>query len=729
MTVSTEVDHNDYTGNGVTTAFDYNFRIFKKSDLTVTVVDLNENITTLALDTDYTVTGAGTYFGGKVNLATPLQNGWKISIERSLPVTQDTDLRNQGSFFPEIHEAAFDKLTMLIQQAFNAFRLSLRKPSSVANWYDALSNYIRNIKDPRDPQDAATKNYVDTLSAGNFNRTLRVPDSFVSQLPPISDLEGKVIGFVGGQPVGLVPSSGSATDVLIELAKQGGDKRLGSSYGGTVYTDYQPAQLRKKYQFGIPGSVNSQREAVFYPAENLWYISKSTAFPATIPSSPDSNWRCVGMLNGYPIYDVRNWGLVGDDSTDNTVNFIRMLNKINTDYVTIDFPAGIFRYTDLGKITKNRITLAGKGSMQTVLKCTNTTDDHIALDIDAWPDPVNPNQPYLDAVNLVGLHVEGNANSAIAISTQGIARSIWSDVTAWGAKSTGTVIVHKSLQLSTMYNVMASKYRNLAGLTTNVAQLGMLLTVGTRAGAGQGSPSNNTFINFYAEGLTRGLNMTWGDQNTFINGSCEANTDYGLNINSNCRYNTFIGMGNENLNASTGDFVDRGRYTKFLNCYSSQRFVAQGFNGLIDGGYFELIEVQSVAIGYEVKNVAVKNWNTGSGGFTDSGSGTRKRSIYDIKLSSFVNTTDVRTAVTMSLTSVSGGTRGTWVNDTRLPCTVYVQGTASITQATVSRDGDAVSIPTLSVQAVRLEAGDTLSLTWSSTGPGPTISRRAHTEG
>lgn len=61
MTVSTEVDHNEYTGNGVTTTFPYTFRIFQKSDLVVQVVDLNENITELILDTDYIVTGAGGY--------------------------------------------------------------------------------------------------------------------------------------------------------------------------------------------------------------------------------------------------------------------------------------------------------------------------------------------------------------------------------------------------------------------------------------------------------------------------------------------------------------------------------------------------------------------------------------------------------------------------------------------------------------------------------------------
>ena len=114
MTVSTEVDHNEYTGNGVTTSFPYTFRIFKKSDLVVQVVDLSENIIDLVLDTDYTVTGAGGYTGGNVVLSSPLANGYQISISRELPVTQETDLRNQGKFFAEVHEDAFDKLTRLL---------------------------------------------------------------------------------------------------------------------------------------------------------------------------------------------------------------------------------------------------------------------------------------------------------------------------------------------------------------------------------------------------------------------------------------------------------------------------------------------------------------------------------------------------------------------------------------------------------------------------------------
>ncbi|HIH9503966.1 TPA: phage tail fiber protein [Klebsiella quasipneumoniae subsp. quasipneumoniae] len=209
MTVSTQVSRNEYTGNGATTQYDFTFRILDKSHLLVQTLDTSESIVTLTLGTDYTVTGVNRYNGGKVVLTSALPAGYKISIERSTPVTQEASIRNQGGFFPEIHEDAFDKLTMLVQQAYGWWSgLSLRKPSWLANYYDAQNNRIRNLRDPSQAQDAATKDYVDSADSnlqqqitGNFNRSLRVPESSISQLPSAQDRAWKGLGFDGaGQP-------------------------------------------------------------------------------------------------------------------------------------------------------------------------------------------------------------------------------------------------------------------------------------------------------------------------------------------------------------------------------------------------------------------------------------------------------------------------------------------------------------------------------------------------
>lgn len=286
MTVSTVVDHNDYTGNGVTTSFPYTFRIFKKSDLTVSVIDLSENITVLALDTDYTVTNAGGYSGGNVVLTTPLATGWKISIARDLEPTQETDLRNQGKFFAEVHEDAFDKLTMLIQQVGSMFRLALRKPSSIANWYDALGNYIRNLHDPRDPQDAATKNYVDV----SLGKTLRVPEP-IPALPSAAARANKMPAFdSAGNPIVVLPPSGSASEVLLELASAEDGKgdaliAVKQPYTGSVArTQHQKnAEFISVTDFGaVPGTDCS---AAFNAAIQAAKKSSESSQRVLIPAS------------------------------------------------------------------------------------------------------------------------------------------------------------------------------------------------------------------------------------------------------------------------------------------------------------------------------------------------------------------------------------------------------------------------------------------------------------
>lgn len=245
MTVSTQVSRNEYTGNGATTQYDFTFRILDKSHLLVQTLDTSESIVTLTLGTDYTVTGVNRYNGGKVVLTSALPTGYKISIERSTPVTQEASIRNQGGFFPEIHEDAFDKLTMLVQQAYGWWSgLSLRKPSWLANYYDALNNRIRNLRDPSQEQDAATKRYTDALyndaiihADENFNKSVRVTDSSIPSLPGIASRRNKILAFNNeGNPIVVLPESGSAADVLIELGSSAipGSSLVMHSDGKTV---------------------------------------------------------------------------------------------------------------------------------------------------------------------------------------------------------------------------------------------------------------------------------------------------------------------------------------------------------------------------------------------------------------------------------------------------------------------------------------------------------------
>ncbi|AVA40353.1 hypothetical protein C3Z14_10155 [Proteus mirabilis] len=232
MTVSTELSHEEYVGNGVTTDFDFRFRIFEGKHLIVVVADSDGIETTLKNGTDYTIVGAGSYHGGKVVLNKPLAQGWKILLERDLPVVQETDLRNQGKFFAEVHEDAFDYLTMLIQKALGTFSLSLRKPTYLSNYYDAKGNCIINLASPKVGGDATNKDYVDNSIKDIDSKALRVKDKPINALPNTEQRANKILAFDSvGQPITVLPESGSASDVLIELAKPTGASNIESAEG------------------------------------------------------------------------------------------------------------------------------------------------------------------------------------------------------------------------------------------------------------------------------------------------------------------------------------------------------------------------------------------------------------------------------------------------------------------------------------------------------------------
>lgn len=216
------------------------------------------NKTTLTIDVDYYLNGAGDKNGGQLTLLSA-HSGATLLIYRDPDATQLTSYLATGKFPATSHERALDKLTMLIQK-FGWWwdSLALKKPNIFANYYDALNNRIRNLRDPSQAQDAATKNYVDgqivdnTIAwkvgddyleqkiDSNFRRSLRVPNAYVDEIPSLSHMEGKILAFSGGKPIGVLPESGSASDVMIELTASDGLKWIGRCSDLTALRSIEP---------------------------------------------------------------------------------------------------------------------------------------------------------------------------------------------------------------------------------------------------------------------------------------------------------------------------------------------------------------------------------------------------------------------------------------------------------------------------------------------------------
>lgn len=132
MTVSSATNEVDFQGNDVATAFSLPFRFFSDSDIIAQLIDdASGAIEVLTLGVDYTLTGAGEpdIDGSPTGILTttdPVATGFTLFVRRELPLTQPTDIVNQGRFFPETHETVFDRTVMQIQQAVGGLGKALR---------------------------------------------------------------------------------------------------------------------------------------------------------------------------------------------------------------------------------------------------------------------------------------------------------------------------------------------------------------------------------------------------------------------------------------------------------------------------------------------------------------------------------------------------------------------------------------------------------------------------
>lgn len=138
MTVASSTSRSDYTGNGVTTAFTGAFRILDQTHIVVYRTQISTGaVTTLALTTDYTVSGVGGTSFTVTCLVAPTSDQ-RISILRSVPLTQASSYPLNDVFPSTTTENALDKLTMQVQQLNEAQGRAITVPANTTGIATAL---------------------------------------------------------------------------------------------------------------------------------------------------------------------------------------------------------------------------------------------------------------------------------------------------------------------------------------------------------------------------------------------------------------------------------------------------------------------------------------------------------------------------------------------------------------------------------------------------------------
>jgi hypothetical protein len=116
MTVSNQSTVSSFTANGSATVFNFNFQVLDSSDLKVHV-NGNQKV----VGYDYTVSGIGNSYGGNVNFLSPPEENSVVVIYRESSLSRETDYQRNGDLRAETINYDFDRLWLVMQEAFVKF--------------------------------------------------------------------------------------------------------------------------------------------------------------------------------------------------------------------------------------------------------------------------------------------------------------------------------------------------------------------------------------------------------------------------------------------------------------------------------------------------------------------------------------------------------------------------------------------------------------------------------
>lgn len=135
MTVFTNNRRREHPGNGVATVF-AGPRVFNTAQMEVYLVDQATSVSTpLALGADYAIQKIG-FQESVVVMTEPPATGVTLLLLRTLPSQQPFSIKNQGAFFADIHEDAFDYRAMFDQQLQDQLDRAIRFPETLLEGFN-----------------------------------------------------------------------------------------------------------------------------------------------------------------------------------------------------------------------------------------------------------------------------------------------------------------------------------------------------------------------------------------------------------------------------------------------------------------------------------------------------------------------------------------------------------------------------------------------------------------
>ena len=319
MTVNADnITTGPYVGNGLLDTYAYDFKIDDEAEIRVFETTALGVETELTLNVDYTVTGVGVITGGNiVRSAGALPTSYEWYMRSNITPLQETDFESQGGFFPDVHEAAFDKLTRLAQQLKDRVNRSLRLSDSYSGTFDA------ELPDPE---------------AYQYLRWNAAASTF-------ENAEGTGISATGMPAYSLVELRSALTYVgavahLSEGGRAGGFKWDGSDLSTEVTADTQS---------GI-------------------YVT-----PTSDLTGASGAW--VRQFSGEA--HIEWFGVIGDGVTDDTVAIAAAIAYSSANQITVKFPAGTFCATSIDFVGYGYATLCGEKNLEyggTELKTIGAAD-------------------------------------------------------------------------------------------------------------------------------------------------------------------------------------------------------------------------------------------------------------------------------------------------------------------------------------------------------------------